>query len=170
VLRQGELAAGAAEAVDNLDGDDVGGPNRFLPLGDVALDDRVEVEELPEPQAQPDIAEAAGIGPAHRAQADLHDLGVIGQGYGLGIGKETKLPVFALSVVKDDGALPASFLVLVELTEVGDDVLARPRLGAHALDQSVVGVRLAGFGPGVPPQEHRRLLAPRDQEGVLNSR
>jgi hypothetical protein len=45
----------------------------------VAVDDLVEVEELPEPEAQPDIAEAAGIGPAHRAQADLYDLGIIGQ-------------------------------------------------------------------------------------------
>src|SRR5512135_1242288 len=99
-----------------------------------------------------------------------YNLGIIGQGYGLGIGEEAELPVFALSVVKDDGALPASFLVVVEFAEVGDDVLSGPRLGAHALDQSVVGVRLPVFGPSVSPQEHRRLLAPRDQERVLNSR
>ena len=170
VLRQGEFAAGAAEAIDDLDGHDVGGPDRFLALGDVAVDDLVEVEELPEPQAQPDIAEAAGIGPAHRAQADPHDIGIIGQGDGLGIGEEAELPGIALAVVKDDGALPASFLVVVEFAEVGDDVLARPRLGAHALDQGVVGVGLAVFGAGVSPQEHRRLLAPRDQDGVLSSR
>ena len=170
VLRQGEFAAGAAEAVDDLDGHDVRGPDRFLPLGDVAVDDLVEVEELPEPQAQPDITEAAGIGPAHRVEADLHDIGIIGQGDGLGIGEEAELPVFPLAVVKDDGALPASFLVVVEFAEVGDDVLARPGLGAHALDQGVVGVRLAVFGPGVSPQEHERLLSLRDQESVLNSR
>jgi len=35
------------------------------------------------------------------------------------------LSLIALSVVKDDGALPASFLVLVEFSQVGDDVLAR---------------------------------------------
>ncbi len=88
------------------------------------------MKELPEPQAQPDIAEAAWIGPSHRAQADLHDLGIIGQGYGLGIGEEAELPVFALSVVKDDGALPASFLVVVQLAEVRrPDVPGRaPRL------------------------------------------
>jgi polyhydroxyalkanoate synthase len=170
MLGQREFAARSAQAIDDLDGHDVRRPDRFLPLGDVAVDDLVQVEELPEPQAQPDIAETARIGPAHRAQADLHDLGIIGQRDGLGIGEEAELAFFALSVVKDDGALPASFLVLVEFPQIGDDVLARPRLGAHALDQSVVGVRLAVFGPGVPPQEHRRLLGLRDQEGVLNSR
>src|SRR5207245_9099957 len=99
----------------------------------MAVDDLIEVEELPEPEAQPDIAEAAGIGPTHRAQANPHDIGIIGQGCGLDIGEEAELPAFPLSVVKDDGALPASFLVVVEFAEVGDDVLPRPRLGPHAL-------------------------------------
>ena len=80
------------------------------------------------------------------------------------------MPLFALAVVEDDSALPASLLVMVEFAQVGDDVLARPRFGAHALDQSVVGVRLAVFGPGVPPQEHGRLLVPQNQERMLNSR
>ena len=157
VLGQGEFAAGAAEAIDDLDGHDVGGPDRFLSLGDVAVDDLVEVEELPEPQSQPDVAEAARIGPAHRVEADPHDVGIIGQGDGLGIGEEAELPVFPLAVVKDDGALPASFLVVVEFAEVGDDVLARPGVGAHALDQGVVGVRLAVLGAGVAAQEHDGL-------------
>jgi hypothetical protein len=68
------------------------------------------------------------------------------------------LPVFSLAVVKDDRALPASFLVVVEFAEVCDDVLARSGFGAHALDQGIVGVRLAVFGPGVSPQEHEHLL------------
>ncbi len=160
VLGQGEFAAGAAEAIDDLDGHDVRGPDRLLPLRDMAVDDLVEMEELPQPQAEPDIAEAARIGPAHRVEADLDDIGIIGQGDGLGIGEEAKLAVFPLAIVEDDGALPASFLVVVELAEVGDDMLARPGLGAHALDQSVVGVRLAIFGPGVSPQEHERLPVP----------
>jgi hypothetical protein len=54
-----------------------------------------------------------------------------------------------VAVVKDDGALPASFLVVVEIAEVGDDLLAGTGGGAHALDQGIVGVLLAVFGPGV---------------------
>ena len=126
-------------------------------LGNMPVDDLVEVEELPEPQGQPDVAEAAGIGPAHGVQADLHDVRIIGQGDGLGIGEETELPVFALAIVKDDRALPASFLVVVEFAEVGDGVLSRPGLGANTLDQGVVGVGLAVLGAVVASQKHDRL-------------
>ena len=118
----------------------------------------------------PDITEAAGIGPAHRVQADLYDTRIIGQGDGFGIREETELPVFSLAVVKDDGALPASFLVVVEFAEVGDDVLARSGFGAHAFDQGVVGVRLTVFGPGVSPQKHKHILSLREQERVFTSR
>jgi hypothetical protein len=34
-------------------------------------------------------------------------------------------------------------LVVVQLAEIGDDVLPRPSLGARALDQGIVGVGLA---------------------------
>ena len=78
MLGQGELAAGAAEAIDDLDGHDVGRPHRLLALGQVTVDDLVEVEELPEPECQPDVAEAAAVGPADRAQADAYDVGIIG--------------------------------------------------------------------------------------------
>ena len=70
-----------------------------------------------------------------------------------------------LAVVEDDGALPATLLVVVEFAEVGDDVLSRPGLGAHALDQGVVGVGLAVFGPGVASQEHAGLLITRMVRG-----
>jgi hypothetical protein len=149
MLRQCEFAARGAQAVDDLDGHDVRRADCLFSLGNVAVDDLVEVEELPEPQAQPDIAEAPGVGPADRVQADAHEVGIIGKGRGLGVGEEPQLLVFALPVVKDHGALPASFLIMVEFAEVGDDLLARSGLGAHALDQAVVGVRLAVFGPSV---------------------
>ena len=42
--------------------------------------------------------------------------------------EETELPIFALLVVEPDGALPAKFLVVVELTEVSDDALSRTGL------------------------------------------
>ncbi len=82
-------------------------------------------------------------------------------GDGLDIGEEAKLAVFPLAIVKDDGALPASFLVVIELAEVGNDVLARPGLGAYALDEGVVGMGLTVFSPGIASQEHAGL--PRDQ-------
>ena len=65
--------------------------------------------------------------------------------------------IFSLPVVKHDGALPATFLVVVELTEMGDDPLSRPGLGADAFDESVVGVRLAVLGAVIASQEHDRL-------------
>ncbi len=69
-----------AQAVDDFDGHDVGGPDRFLSLGHVAVDDLIEMEELPQPETQPHIAEAASIRPAHRVEADLHDIEIIGDG------------------------------------------------------------------------------------------
>jgi hypothetical protein len=64
----------------------------------------------------------------------------------------------ALAVVENDGALPAAFLVGVELTQVCDDPLARPGIGAHALDQRVVAVELAVLAAAVAPEKHGRLL------------
>jgi hypothetical protein len=170
VLRRCRFTAGGAEPIDDLDGHDVGGPDGLLCLGDMSIDDLVEVEELPEPEARPDIAEASGIGPAHRTGADAHGLGIIGQGAGVGIGEEAELSVVALAIVKDDGASPASFLVMVEFAEGGDDVLSRPRLGAHALDEGVIGVGLAAFVAGVSAQGHRRLLVQGNRDGELSSR
>jgi hypothetical protein len=123
----------------------------------VTVDDLVETKKLPQPQAQPNRAEAAGIGPAHGVQADLHDIGVIGQSDGLGIGEEAELPVFTLAIVKEDRALPASFLVVVQLAEVGDGMLSRPGLGTHTLDEGVVGMGLAVLGAMVASQKHDRL-------------
>ena len=159
MLGQGELAARGTQAIDDLDGHDVGGSDRVLARGHVTVDDRVEAEELPEPAGQPDIAEAAGVGPADLAQANADDIGIIGQRDLLVVGKEAELLGIALAVVEDDGALPAAFLVVVEFAEIGDDVLPRPGLGAHALDQGVVGVGLAFLGAGVAAQEHPCLLA-----------
>ena len=75
------------------------------------------------------------------------------------VGEEAELLAVPLAVVDAHGTLPAPLLVVVELTEIGDDVLARPRVGADALDQGVVGVGLAVLGAGVAAQEHLGLLA-----------
>ena len=155
MLGQGEFAARAAQTIDDLDGHDVGGPDRFLALGHVAVDDLVEVQGVPQPAGQPDIAEAAGIGPAHRAQADADDVGIIGQRDGVVVGKEAELLRLALAVVEDDGALPASFLVVVEFAEVGD--ARSPSLDEGVLSgcaqsaMSGLGRRAQAAAPGCLP-------------------
>ena len=45
-------------------------------------------------------------------------------------------------------------------------MLARPSVGANALDQGVVGVGLAVLGTGVAAQKHGGLLANQDDEGA----
>jgi hypothetical protein len=60
--------------------------------------------------------------------------------------EETELTTFPLPVVKQDSALPAALLVVVEFAQVGDDPLSRPGFGADAFDQGVIGMRLAVFG------------------------
>src|ERR1019366_3223545 len=80
MLGQGEFAARLTQAIDDLDGDDVGGANRFLALRDVAFDDGIEAEVLPKPTREPNVAEASGVGPADFAETDAHDVGIIGQG------------------------------------------------------------------------------------------
>jgi hypothetical protein len=62
------------------------------------------------------------------------------------VGEETELTAVSLPVVKHDGALPTAFLVVVELSEMGDDSLSRPSFSADAFDQSVVGMRPVVFG------------------------
>ena len=83
--------------------------------------------------------------------------GSSGSGDGVVVGEQAQLLGVALAVVEDDGALPAAFLVGVEFAEVGDDVLARPGVGANALDQGEVGVLLAGLGADVAAEEHPGL-------------
>ncbi len=163
---QGELAARLAQAVDDFDGDDVGGRHRFFALRHMAADDVVEAEELPEPACQPNIAEAAGIGPADAAQTNADDIGIVGQGDVFVVGKEAELLGVALAVVKDDGALPASFLIVIEFAEVGDDALPGPGIGANALDESVVGMGLALFRPLIASEKHPCLLDPSMVKGT----
>ena len=171
VFGQCEFTAGSTQAVDDLDGHDVRGPDRFLSLGHMAVDDLVEVKELPEPESEPDVAEGAGIGPADFTQADAHDVGIIRGGDVVVVGEEAELLGVTLAVVEDDGALPAEFLVVVEFAEMGHDVLTWPGLGADALDEGVVGRGLAVLGAGVAAQEHGGLLDVDDgQECVVKSR
>ena len=121
------------------------------------LDDRVEVEMPPEPEAQPDVAERTRIGSTYGFQADPHDIGIVRQVDVLVIGEEPELTTVSLPVVKHDGALPTPFLVVVEFAEIGDHPLSWPGLGANAFYQGVVGMGLAVLGAVVASQEHDRL-------------
>ena len=77
-----------AQTMEDFDGDDVGGRNGFFALRHMAFDDAIEAEMLPEPTREPDVTEAAGVGPADLAEADADDVGIIGQGNILVIGKK----------------------------------------------------------------------------------
>ena len=72
----------------------------------------------------------------------------------------------ALAVVDDHGALPPSLFVVVQLAEIGDNVLPRPSLGTKTFDQGVIRVRLAVLVAGVAPQEHAALLNSQDDQGA----
>jgi hypothetical protein len=122
----------------------------------MSIDDFVELEIPPQPEAQPDIAERTRVGPSHGFQADPHDIRIVWQVDVLVVGEEPELTTVSLPVVKHDGALPTPFLVVVELTEIGDHTLSRPGLGADALHQSVIRMRLAVLGAVIASQEHDR--------------
>src|SRR5437867_13363007 len=78
------------------------------------------------------------------------------------VGKEAQLSAITLAVVKDHRALPAVLLIVVQLAEVSDDVLAWPGIRPHTLDKSVVGVRLAILGSCVGSKKHGGLLVAHD--------
>ena len=172
VLGEGELAARGAQAIDDLDGHDVGGPDGVFALGHMPGHDGVQAQELPQPAGQPDIAEAAGVGPADLVQTDADDVRIVGQRHVVVVDKQGELPRLALAVVEDERALPAPFLVVIEFTEIRDDVLPRSGLGANAFDEGVVGVLFAVLGPSVAAQKHAVILltAEHGQEGLGCSR
>ena len=93
-------------------------------------------------------------------ETNADDIGIVGQGDVFVFGEEPELLGVALAVVKDDGALPAAFLIVIEFAEMSDDALARPGIGANALDESIVGVGLALFGPLIASEKHPCLLDP----------
>ena len=157
VLGQSEFAAGLAQAIDDLDGDDVGGGDRLLALRDVAFDDAIEADILPQPACQPDIAEAPRVGPADFADADAHNVGIVGQWDVLVVGEKSKLLGIALAIVKDNGALPAAFFVVIEIAQMGNNALPRPGIGANAFDEGKVGMHLAILGPAIASEKHSRL-------------
>ena len=132
-----------ARSFDDLDGHDVGGLHGLLALRHMTVDDVVQAEELPQPACQPNVAESAGVGPSNTVQANTHHVGAVGQGDMFVLGKETELLGVSLAVVKNDGALPAPFLIVIQFAQVSDDALPRPGICANALDESVVGVGLA---------------------------
>ena len=60
--------------------------------------------------------------------------------------------------MKDNRALPAPFLIVIQLAQMSDDPLPRPGSGANALDEGVIGMGLALFGPLIASQKHPCLL------------
>lgn len=70
-----------AQAIDDFDGDDIGGSNRFFALRGMSSDDGVEVEQVPQPARQIDVAEVSWIGTNRVAHPNTHQLGIVGQRY-----------------------------------------------------------------------------------------
>src|SRR5579862_7680646 len=128
MLGQREFRAGRAQAVNHFDGYDISRPDSLLALRNVAVDDFVELEILPKPMSQPNVAELTRVGPSHRLQIDADEVRVVARSRLIVIRKEAELKVFALLIVEPDGALPAPLLIVVELAEVGDDALSRSGL------------------------------------------
>src|SRR5262249_21334558 len=126
-------------------------------LGNVPVENLVEFEVFPEPQGQPDVAESPWVGPSDGFEIDPDKVGIVRRGNREIVREETELLIFALLVVKADGPLPASFLLVVQLTQVGDDALSRAGLSANAFDEGVVDVRLAVFCSPMASQEHHGL-------------
>ena len=99
------------------------------------VDDLVELKVTPQPMGEPDVAEGTSIGPSHRFQADSYDVGIVRQYDVFVVGKHADLTSVSLPVVKYDATLPAAFLVVVELAEIGDEPLSGPGLGADTFHQ-----------------------------------
>ena len=111
-------------------------------------------------QRKPDIAELAGVGPADLTETDANDVRIIGQRNVAVFGKEAQLLSIAVAVVKDDRALPAAFLIVIEFAQVSDDALPRAGSGANALDQRIISMRLALLGTMVASEKHPCLQDP----------
>lgn len=120
----------------------------------MAGDDLVQADQAPQPVRQPDIAEAATVAPADAVEANANDIGIIGDSKVVIIGKKLQLLSIPLAVVEGDGALPASFLVMVEFAQIGDGMLTRTGIGADTFDESVVEMFLAILRAAIATQEH----------------
>jgi hypothetical protein len=79
--------------------------------------------------------------------------------------KQAQFLGLALTAVKDDCALPTSFLIVVEFTEVSNYALPRSRVGPQTLDEREVDVRLTVFGSAVASEKHPCLQTPAWRRG-----
>jgi hypothetical protein len=75
-------------AIDHLDGRDVRGRDRLFATGNMPLDDLVEIEMPPQPEARPDVAERSRIGSSHGFQVDPHDIRIVRQVDVIVVGEE----------------------------------------------------------------------------------
>ena len=120
------------KAVADLDDHEVGRPHRFLALGPVTVDDRLQPQVLPKPQCQSDLTAAATVGPADRALGAACDVPIVGRRDRIVVGAKAELVGGSLAMVP----------------EVSDAVRPGPWGGTRALDQGRGGVGLAILGTG----------------------
>ena len=155
VLGQSELARRGAEPVDDLDRHHVRRTHRVPPRRKMTRHDLVQLQQPPQPQAQPHVAERPGIGPPRRGQPHADDVRFVGQGQARIVGKQPQLLGIPVAVVEDDRPLPPPLLAVVEFPQMRHDPLPRPFLSPQALHQGPVAVDLARLLPCVLPQKHR---------------
>jgi hypothetical protein len=74
------------------------------------------------------------IGPANRVEANADDGGIVGRGRVV-VREQTEFLGLALTVVANDGALPAVFLKVVEFAHVSDSPLPRSGVGQDTFDR-----------------------------------
>ena len=77
MLGQGILATRLTQAIDYFNGDNVGGCDGLLVVRQIAGDDLIQLQELPEPACQPDIAKASTVGPGDLVEADPGDVRIV---------------------------------------------------------------------------------------------
>jgi hypothetical protein len=158
MLGQSEFAARLTQAIDHFDGYDVSWPHVFVGLRDVAVNDLFEIEQLPQPTCEPNVAKTARPGPADRAESNADDISIVSGNHTVIIGEKPELFGIALAVVKDDRPLPTAFLFGIEFPQIRHNALPRPRAGANRLHEREVRVRLAILATAIAAEKHWNLL------------
>ena len=151
MFRHGELAAGSTKAVDHLDRHHVRRPHRVVPHGHVLVHDLIQLQEMPQPQAEPYVTEGTPVRPPGRRQLDADHVGLLRQRKGAVVRKQSKLLRLSLAIVEDGRPLPAPLLAVIQFSKVRHHSLPRPLLSPHALYEGIVVVRLARLPARVWP-------------------
>ena len=122
----------------------------FAAVGKRAVEKVLQSQLLDKLQSQPRPAEVAAVFHAHALDIDFDPVGPR-------VVEELLLAGFRVAF---GGVLDAQPMRFIELSEIGDDALSRPALGAIRLHQRPVGVSLSVLLAITRANEHARIVAP----------